>query len=287
MITRERFRALFLAGIAIAAMVLLSAGISGLDFSGGQLISLGRAGGMELGRGGAAREGDFLVTVLLALFTVSQVLFPFAIIYFVISGDAKKRVLRALGHLLWLIALYLLLRSRINILDKGRDAQSPAASPPNATIPEIEFIAAPPQWFVLTMSFAIAVLLASLAIGVIWFFWHRRRRPTNPLEQLAQEAQDALDALRAGSDLKNTVMRCYLEMSRVLSEQRGIKREKAMTTREFERHLAATGLPSNDVRGLTRLFEGVRYGGKVPGDYEERQAVACLTAIIKACGSAA
>ena len=287
MIKRERFRVLLLAGIAIVAMVLLSAGISGLDFAGGQLISLKRAGGIELGRGGAAQEGDFLVTALLALFTVSQVLFPFAIIYFLISPDARKRVLRTLGHLLWLIALYQLLRSRINILDRERDAQSPAASPLDTAIPELEFIADPPQWFVLVMSFAIAVLLASLITGIVWFYWHRRRHPANPMEQLAQEAQDALDALQAGSDLKNTVMRCYLEMSRVLSEQRGIKREKAMTTREFERHLSATGLPGNDVRGLTRLFESVRYGGKVPGDQEERQAIACLTAIVKACGSAA
>jgi hypothetical protein len=102
---------------------------------------------------------------------------------------------------------------------------------------------------------------------------------------LAREAQEALHALQAGVDLQDAVMRCYFEMGQILSEQRGIRRGETMTPREFERHLRGAGLPQQPVEQLTRLFEGARYGARVSGKREERQAIACLTAIVDACRS--
>ncbi|OGF54139.1 MAG: hypothetical protein A2Z21_07130 [Candidatus Fraserbacteria bacterium RBG_16_55_9] len=82
-------------------------------------------------------------------------------------------------------------------------------------------------------------------------------------------------------------MRCYHEMSRILSEHRGIRRKRAMTPREFERHLEQVGLRSEHIRKLTRLFEEVRYGAnKKSGEQEEREAVVCLEAIARAYGGA-
>ena len=54
---------------------------------------------------------------------------------------------------------------------------------------------------------------------------------------------------------------------------------------ELLRELKAAGLPDTHVQRLTRLFEGVRYGARVANEREERQAVACLTAIVEACTS--
>jgi hypothetical protein len=71
-------------------------------------------------------------------------------------------------------------------------------------------------------------------------------------------------------------------MVRILNEQRGIQRRKHMTPREFEIRLEEAGFPGEPVRQLTRLFEQVRYGAKALGAQEERQAVACLTAIVEA-----
>ena len=107
------------------------------------------------------------------------------------------------------------------------------------------------------------------------------------MEQLAKEAKGALDALKGGAELRDTVMRCYFEMSRVVSEERGIRRERAMTPREFEERLGELGLPERHVVQLTRLFEGVRYGSKETGEREADQAVASLSAIVDACRSAA
>jgi hypothetical protein len=131
----------------------------------------------------------------------------------------------------------------------------------------------------------LAVLVAAGLVGGLWLVWRRRRPQVDPRARLSEEARLAVDALEAGADLKDTVTRCYFEMGRVLSEQRGIRREEAMTPREFEHHLKRVGLPDRHVEQLTRLFERVRYGAKVADEREEREAVACLTAIIEVCAN--
>jgi hypothetical protein len=103
-------------------------------------------------------------------------------------------------------------------------------------------------------------------------------------ELLALEAQRAIETLQAGSGLKDTVLRCYQEMSQVLQEQRNIQRQKAMTPREFEKHLAEIGLRDKHIRQLTRLFEGVRYGDNVSSERDKREAMDCLRAIVRTYG---
>jgi hypothetical protein len=99
------------------------------------------------------------------------------------------------------------------------------------------------------------------------------------------EAREAVEDLRAGADLRDTVMRCYFEMSRVLDETRGLHREEAMTPREFAHTLKEVGLPGMAVERLTQLFESVRYGAHVSEEREEKDAIACLETIIEACGN--
>jgi hypothetical protein len=135
------------------------------------------------------------------------------------------------------------------------------------------------------MAIGLALFVSAVLVTTAWLIWRSRLKPPDSLEQLAREAQGALDALKGGADLKDTVIRCYFEMSRVLNEERGIRRERAMTPREFEVRLSELGLPEQHVVQLTRLFEGVRYGSRVTGEREADQAVASLTAIVDACRS--
>lgn len=146
-----------------------------------------------------------------------------------------------------------------------------------------EFVAEPSVWLVLATSVGLAVLMTGLLVGGAWFVWRRFHPPASPLKQLAQEAQGALESLQVGADLKDVVKRCYVQMARVLDEQRGIRRQRYMTPREFERRLEDAGLPGEAVRQLTRLFEDVRYGTRVTGEQEERRAMACLRVIVDAC----
>jgi hypothetical protein len=90
-----------------------------------------------------------------------------------------------------------------------------------------------------------------------------------------------LAELQSGSDLRDTITRCYADMVRIFSEQRGMGRDKTMTPREFEQRLAAAGLGDMHIQRLTRLFELVRYSQRMPGEREEREAQECLAAIVQ------
>ena len=57
-----------------------------------------------------------------------------------------------------------------------------------------------------------------------------------------------------------------------------------MTPREFEQVLGGLGLRDEHIQQLTRLFERVRYSAAAPGEREEREAEACLSAIVAAYG---
>ncbi|HUX77242.1 MAG TPA: DUF4129 domain-containing protein [Anaerolineae bacterium] len=285
-VRRNKLRTLILSGIAVVAIVLLSAGISGLELLPGRPFSLEGAEFEAQGLGPSPAV-EVIFTLGRVLFVLAWLLLPAAIIYLIKSPEFRKRVLKSLlSMLLFFAIVYLFMRARSD-LGRGGEIQFPGVlSPPEplSPAPTAEFVADPSRWLVLAASLALAVLLVASLVGVARFFWRRRRRPVGPLGRLAR---DALQALEAGADLKNTVIRCYFEMARVLDEQRGIRRQQSMTPREFERRLEEEGLPGQPVRQLTRLFEEVRYGTRVPGEREERQAIASLRAIVEACGSPA
>lgn len=282
--SRKKFWTLLFSGMVVLALILLSAGLPELEFSPGRPLPRSRgAEGWLFGGGEPPPGGKILETLYVAVVILAQILLPISIIYFIISPEARKQVLRSLSFLLWILALFLLIRTRPDFFRELETQPMDRLPQDEVVVPSFEFVADPPRWLVLVTALGLAVLVAAVLVSIAWFVWRRGRRPESPLERLAREAQDALGALRAGADLRNTIIRCYFEMSRVLREQRGIKREETMTTREFERHLQGVGLPGEHVQQLTRLFEGVRYGDKVPGEHEERQAITCLMAVVEAC----
>lgn len=294
MADRNRRWVVLLAGLAIVATVLLAAGLSDLDFAPGQPPArLQIPSETEAGDGRAlSRELLDLLGVLLAIVTVVLVLF--LAVYLLVSADAKKRMLIALGLLAWLVVLYLVSQANPPPAEEAQQAvASVTPTPPPATTPfptgttlsTIELDVHPPTWLVWLGAAALALLAAGAMAGIAWFVWSQSRQRLAPLEQLAQEAERALSALEAGADLDDTIMRCYLEMGQILKRQRGIVRQEAMTPREFEQGLRGSGLPQEAVAQLTRLFENVRYGTGIPGEREERQAMTCLQAIAEACRS--
>lgn len=283
----KKLRILLFLSIAVAAILLLSAGISELELRPGQPFPLWSRPPVQRW-GGTIGGGTTLMTLFRVFMALSVILFPIALVYLIISPEARKEFLARLSFFLTLLAFfYLLTRAQMEPLaeqEAERGGMPSEVLPP--AVPPVEFIPNPPRWLTLVATVGLALLLSGLVVGILWFIWRQRQRPASPLEQLAQEAQEALDALRAGADVRNTVMRCYLEMARVLSQQRGIRRQRDMTPREFEHRLEDAGLPGEPVRQLTRLFEEVRYGTKAPSENEERQATVCLEAIVEACRSA-
>lgn len=137
----------------------------------------------------------------------------------------------------------------------------------------------PPGWLV----FVISIIVSVLIIYIGFFLWYRFKPKPSPLTQMAEEVKKTIEDLRTGTDIKEGVLRCYSDMSRVINEQRGIKRKQAMTVREFEVRLEKAGLPLSHIERLTRLFEKVRYGAKDLDETEEQEALDCLNSILKAC----
>jgi Domain of unknown function (DUF4129) len=126
----------------------------------------------------------------------------------------------------------------------------------------------------------IGLLVGGLLLG-IWIFAASRRTMTIDLVQL--EAEKARQALLSGTDLKEVIVRCYLQMSLALEQEQGIERKDFMTTREFEHLLEAAGIPHDPIHQLTQLFEAVRYGNWQPAPPDEENAINCLEAIVFHC----
>lgn len=278
MIERGRLWVLIASGVAIAAVLLLAAGLSNVELLPGHPLPRGE----EPGQGGALSFASLpagVVETLIRVFGfVILVLLPLALIYVVVSPDARRRVLYRLGLLAWLIALYLVLRANWDFLRALQVQPVVPALPSDVDLPPLQFPASPSPILVWISTVGLALLLAAAVVAALWFVWHRRRRP-DAVERLAGEARGALNALSLGADVEDTIMRCYFDMGRILEQERGIARTEAMTPREFEGRLKELGLPAQDVEQLTRLFEAVRYGRWVAGEQEKRQAMACLTAI--------
>jgi hypothetical protein len=277
---RQRLWTLLGLGCAVAALLLLASSLSTLTFRPGHFYDLS-ALRPQMGRAGAAlpRDPSSLDFWQALISSVSLVLLLALVIGLIFSRKLRRELLRRVISILIVLMLFYQL---LNVL-RGNSAQEerfPAAAteplpPLLGGEPLPAFIPQPTLWLIALVS---ATLVALLLAG-IWLFWRRLRAQESPLARLADEAGAALADLQSGSDLKDIVLRCYAQMGQIISEQRGITRPRDMTPREFARQLAAVGLRDEHIEQLTRLFERVRYGARQVGEREEREAVACLTAI--------
>ncbi len=308
--TARKGKRLWAWGLAVLALLLLAASLAQFEPGSGP----GGAVGIELPfspLGPASPSGGGTPTPRAGLGfwdvlyrVVLWVLLPIAIVYYlvaaIVSSDGRTRALAIVLVLLSFVLLGQVLQSMALQQPEptptplpGEEAAEPAAPAPAVLTATVQpGAAAPaaapvssPEWFVWATAAVLALLLIAAGALVV----RRLRQPrAAALEQISQQAQETLAEVRAGTvDLKDAVTRCYVQMSRALSEQRGMVRPDSMTPREFEQRLIQAGLPRQDVHRLTQLFEKVRYGACRPGLVEEREAVSCLTAIVQACGGTA
>jgi len=291
--SRTQLRKLLLIAVAVASVLILAAGLSRVQFLPARPFPLAgilealTAGSMQVPGGIALPAGvvQVIAGCLWLLFFVS-------IIAFIISPEVRKGVLRrVIVYLSWFLLLYSVLSvlqsnlQRFQVAPQGpSDALSSDLGDPAEFMPiPPDFIVDPPQWLVIVVT----ITLVAVPLGLTWLVWHFLAGPkkeSTALEQLTMEAQQALNELQAGADLKDTVMRCYFEMSQILSSQHNLQRAEGMTVREFEAYLAESGLRDEHIRQLTRLFEQVRYGQSPASKQEEAAAVAFLSAIARGYG---
>lgn len=262
-----------------AALALVAASLPGLEFKrglpqpymeGGQIILQDAPGAPALEYG----VNEFVLQALLAVLAVGLVLMALRSARGVGWRELVRGQSRFIGGLLIFAALLsvavYMLPSSPEILVEPLEIPPP---PPLVMAP----LGAPP----VSLVWLVGALLGICALLIAVWLVRSRHAPQPALVRLGNEADKARQALLTGMSLREVILECYHQMSRVLQEENGIERQAYMTTGDFERLLAAEGFPAGPIHQLTRLFDAVRYGRWQPGPGDEQQAIDCLEAITR------
>lgn len=268
---------------ASGGLLVLAASMPQLRFGPGHSFILDSGPAAAAAPGGTPTSLADLGPWRLLVTVIALALLGYLVLALIFSAKLRRQVLqRILGALVALLLFYLLSSWLGDTLPRVADPVGSATPPPAQTAagePLPPFVAQQAPWLVVIVSLA----LGGLLIAGIWHFWRRGRPVAHPVTALAQAA---IESIQAGGDLQSIVLRSYLEMSELLGEQRGLPRQRGMTPREFEQQLATDGVRDEHIKQLTRLFEGARYGAQAPTERDERAALECLAAIVRAYGGA-
>jgi hypothetical protein len=285
MAKNRKFWILIAAALTMVALFLLASSLSTVELLPGQRFPWGLFMGdaVEAPLYPPMEGGDLLMTVFRIAMLVSL---PLILLYMLLTKDGRKRAVRLLLQLVLIFYLMSFLSERLNenLVENPEIGMSDSA-PMEEMVLEAppEFVPGDMQDLTTALSLGLAIVLTIVIVTTLYILWRRRRlAQDDTLTDLAREAQDALDDIQAGGNLRNAVIRCYAEMSRVISEKRNIQRGITMTSHEFVEQLVKAGLPQRPVHELTHLFEEARYGDRDPGPAEEQRAVACLSTIVTA-----
>jgi len=286
-------------GVAIVALLVLAMALSRLVLDPGVpfaeiwqfLINQFRTGGLVGPVGGALPGSDTLVKLLRTFFVLDLIIFPFAVIFTLIDKKMRKRVLGAILRLALIFTLLaLIIESQSEMMEEigefplgiQQDGELAGAKP----FTDEEFSpASVSRWLVRGLSLAVGLVAAAIAVVTIRRLRQSRGVSDDTWAQLAGSARAAITEIEGGGDLRSSILRCYVEMTRIVRESRGVYRGATMTAREFREYLIQAKLPPHPVNRLTELFEKARYGLGESSAQEESDAIASLQAIADACRS--
>ncbi|MFQ5408297.1 MAG: DUF4129 domain-containing protein [Anaerolineales bacterium] len=281
--TGRKAAAVALLVIAVGLLIILATSISQMELTSGQALpdlfrdfDSNPIGGSQISDG--LSRFDWLARLIGTIFLV---LLPVAVVYVIFNPRALRRVLR---QLLWMLVLVMMVfaLAKSNLARPVEEDSALLSGVEEAPVlPSLGLPTTAPAW----LEYATSLTIAALIMGGGWFFWQRWQAARSPLGLVAAQACDALEDLHSGADLKDTVLRCYVQMVGVFDRNHGLARTQAMTAREFERTLAAAGVTDDHVRRLTRLFESVRYGAHRPDAAARQEARDCLQAIVDSYGT--
>jgi hypothetical protein len=272
-------KTLILLGLVTFIVMMIAASLPQLELQPGMPLP-----SLQHGQVMAPKNENEIVSISVNKFAivVTALLFAAALLYAtykLLTGADWKFILSLLRSMLVVCVIFsgliglILLRSNSTNYNSPLEMPIPTTPEPMATSP-LGSVPTPLLWLV-----GIGLLVFSVLTGV-WIFASRQAKP---IDLVGSEAEKAWQALKTGSDLKDVIIRCYLQMSLALNKARGIEREDFMTTGEFENLLEAAGIPHEPVHQLTRLFDAVRYGNWQPNVADENKAIQCLESIMLYC----
>lgn len=276
-------------GLALVAVLILVISLPEFHLRGGQPFPLNKDVVIPvLGSEMILPGGNIFFWIIRGIIALMIIGLPIYIIISLFSPEGRRRLLSQI--LVFVVFVFFLDMLSRAIQKAPQEEQAQSEEAPQVQAPGVssvssqteQFQAKTPEWLVWAASIGVALFLTGLVALGLWLYYRRQfPRPTS-LDRLAQEAEKAAAALQEGGDFKNIIIRCYYQMSQILYSERGIRRDMAMTPREFEQALEEKGLPSEPIQYLTRIFEDVRYGNMQPARREEEKATWYLTVIAEA-----
>jgi hypothetical protein len=276
----KRIALLLLVG-SLISLIFLSSSLSNLELhSGTRVLGSGNSDNPLLTVESLSSVQTYIFPVLQGIIAlVLLVLLIYLIVRLIVFVNFKIILWSVLVITILLIIVFLLPRTSLGGQSTILQSEfSELPTPPALTYP-VTPLGEPPQILLWLMFTGIAFGLSLSAIKVIKQWLGK----TQVEDKLLQEAENAVSALKTGTDLRNVILRCYMQMNRSLQEEQGVERNFTMTVREFERWLGFMGFPTVPVHQLTRLFEIARYGNGPMTDNDKETAFDSLNEIIQFC----
>lgn len=223
---------------------------------------------------------DAIVRLIQALFVLGAAVILFSLV-------VSRRFRRQLAVILVLLLLGALVISQVKITDRGDSSLAASSGGPSSSVssnepqPEIPPASAS-NWFVILIAAVSSIIVAGLALlfYVNIYPAMRKHRATEELilDELGKQAGQAIRRILDGDDPRAAILRCYKEMSTILSRAERLPNFSYFTPREFASHLRLRGMKDEHVDRLTAIFETVRYGGRSGSGFAD-EAIACLQSI--------
>jgi uncharacterized protein DUF4129 len=278
---------LLLAALALGALTVLAISLNTIPFRDAEHFARQEAEDIQA-PAVPVQQIQFDIPVWKQLVVVGLLALLVVLVALLLSPKWRKRLFWLLVRgALWVWAIYFLLKrfgKQLFGWDLKKTGDAAADGTAFTPLPTFE----PPRVSPV-LSYVISFAFALIFLAVIWVLYRGWQRymllnTKRPLDEIARIARSSLDDLSSGRNSSDVIINCYLRMSDVVAERRRLRREAAMTPREFALRLEQAGLPGEAVAGLTRLFEGVRYGDRRSGPKDVKEAVSCLETILHYCG---
>lgn len=276
---------------AVIVLVLLAVSVSQLELQEGYTVPIAEqeAGGI-LEENPPTGSGEIFEAIMRGFLALALIGLPIYVVASFFSPEGRRRLL---VNVIIIAVLFLLLSLLNNDQESpqewaqeeqsemgGESFEFPFEDPSAKPVPEMPEEA--PPWVNTLVVILLVGLIIAIVVGIYLYLERRRRRRMSALDQVAEQAQDAIDKLRAGADFNSTILQCYYEMNRTVSEELEVRRSGSMTARDFEGYLIEKGIPYRPIDDLTKLFERARYSNRAPAPQEETIAVQALTDLVDA-----
>jgi hypothetical protein len=277
----------------LIALAILAGGLGGISFRPGQRVGQRDAATMQFAVAKVLdqiQDVNWMEQALIWIVLLAVV----ALVGALLSPEGRRRLLRGFlrfAAIFW--SVYFLLKYHGDFIQNlFADLQKAAAAATDSTPanPPPAFHAPQPSVFLIiaiSLALALSIILIGIALARRWQRRAAMLAALRPSDELAEIARASLADLHAGGEWDDVIMNFYARMSRVVAARRGLHRQHAVTPSEFASSLERAGLPSEAVRGLTGLFERVRYGARSGTPTDVDRAAGWLNDILRSCGEAA